>query len=318
MELARSETGSYTDSGDSQGTSALVRSYLVLTISLQVVSGFAENTIRLFGGALAANKPYIIYLIERLRSLIDIPDKRVPKEAQKAEGSKNSIWSVLKDIFGGIIDIIFNNPIVHGIMKLLNRILTAVTEELYDVIHMPSMQPIIDIFVDILLQLGKEQGELLKGLIDDILDKGADMVSGKISFSDGLQAILGDTFWTLFDSLKTIILTCVDVIDKFIQAFLNFLSGDWEIPLISALWRFTTGSNLTILNVLTYPVAFALNLAASVKYNKLPFEVWADPSTWLPAKESLIAKVPEPPQAPKWEGEVFSSVSPFLFACCVC
>lgn len=76
--------------------------------------------IRLFGGALAANKPYIIYLIKQLRSLIDLPDKRILNEAQKAEGFKNSIWSVLKDIFGGIIDIIFNNPIIHRIMKLLN------------------------------------------------------------------------------------------------------------------------------------------------------------------------------------------------------
>ncbi|KAJ7571789.1 hypothetical protein C8J56DRAFT_145750 [Mycena floridula] len=259
------------------------------TIKTQtVLVNFVTKGSNLMADAWVSNRPYIDYLIENLRDSIDIPDKR---ESPPPRESGGGFFATLKKFLGKMFDIIFNNPVVHGILNLVKRLWNAIVEE--SGIEIPSMQPIYNIFTELASRIGNDLGEQFERLLVDIMSKFSDMLSGKMDLGDTLKTLLGDGFWTLFDILQSFVVHTYDAIPKFIKEVIVYLNGEWKVPLITRLWKFMTDTPLTIMNVLTYPLAFVLNLFTVMMHGKPAFEVWPDPSTFLPPVHKLTAKVPQ-------------------------
>jgi hypothetical protein len=110
----------------------------------------------------------------------------------------------------------------------------------------------------------------------------------------------------LFDAATILLTSVVDVFGELIAALIEFISGAWK-PLSSVDWNFLTNMDLSIINALTIPIAFALNIIAKIKHGALPFDssVWTDPSAWLPTKESFLIN-PQTLSVPKSAGTPFS------------
>ncbi|TFK43966.1 hypothetical protein BDQ12DRAFT_675867 [Crucibulum laeve] len=259
----------------------------------KVLVDFTTNGVNLYAQALTDNKAYFKYIFKSIKDAIPIPNHLPPRQD---ENKSKGVLSTVKEIFGKIYDAIFNNPIMHGLMGLFNRLINVIFEE--SGIQIPSLGPLAAVFTDAMSRLGSEEAAIFERLIDGFAKTAMAMLNGTMSMADGLKHMLSDVLWTVIDSVEAILFSVIDLVGPFFKALMNFLNEEWRLPIITKLWEFITDTKLTVMNVLTYPVAFILNIiSATINSNKLPFDVWKDPTDKLPTAKSLIAEVPQDPDA---------------------
>ncbi|WP_148270209.1 hypothetical protein [Haliscomenobacter hydrossis] len=75
------------------------------------------------------------------------------------------------------------------------------------------------------------------------------------------------------DLAEAIILSFFDAMSDLIKAFKNILNAGWEIPIVSPIYKFITGSNLTFtpLQLVSYMVAIPATLLYKIIYGVAPF-----------------------------------------------
>jgi hypothetical protein len=89
-----------------------------------------------------------------------IPDTRISHSDgdKAADDTDKGFFATLKSIFGTLFDIIFNNPIMQGI---ITRIINTIIESAADVIKIPEADRLINVFTKMFPDfIGKEAANL--------------------------------------------------------------------------------------------------------------------------------------------------------------
>ena len=149
---------------------------------------------------------------------------------------------------------ILNNPIIANLLRFnpLGWILEAVTEEVGQDVQIPSLDLGIGQQIFTLL---REQFSLLVGFLQRSWAGFEAAIGEPQSIMDHLREIFKDGFWTIFDSIKKIILSIYAMVMNSFDKIANFCRGKWKIPFISDLWEDTTNIDLTLINFVSYVAA---------------------------------------------------------------
>ncbi|KAL0945253.1 hypothetical protein HGRIS_000763 [Hohenbuehelia grisea] len=186
---------------------------------------------------------------------------------------------------------IFNNPIVQWILKHnpLTWLMNEAADIVGDDIRLPDISPLASIFTDLLPDLFVDQLDLLTQFGKSVVSVIIRLVAGEIDFGGAMTELLGDTFWSVFDSVTGIATTIFDALGKFFAALFNFFTQEINMPFITDTWVAFTRQPFTVMNALTLLPAFSLNTFFTVRYKKLPFDddVLGSPSKYLPSKEQI-------------------------------
>ena len=248
-------------------TSARLLLPFVMTDKSQVLCDIAIASLDTSKRFFTLNKPVFLALIDLVqqRAAKFIKDTRPPvDDAFNTAGNR---------VLSTALDFLFNNPVLNFIMRYnpISILLEAAWEVLSDMIQVPSMKSLEDIWQRILPKLAKDEFSIIIQLVDDILIKFKAFVNGDISLSELLLDLLGDTFWTIFDALKAIILAAIDMVPDLIGALKELITGVWKFPFVTALWKAFTGEEFTLLNFITLLLAQGMNLYYLIKHDELPF-----------------------------------------------
>lgn len=154
---------------------------------------------------------------------------------------------------------IFNNPIISNLLKFnpLGWILEAIAEELGDDVKIPSLN--LNIGREIFAAL-KEQFDILLGFLKRGWAGFEAAISEPESVMNHLYDIFRDGFWTIFDSLKAIILALYSLVMNSFDAISEFCRGKWKIPYMTDLWEEITNTDFTLINFVSYLAAQFLEL----------------------------------------------------------
>ena len=213
------------------------------------------------------NKPVFV-------ALLDVVQQRAAKYIKDTRPPVDDAFNTAgNQIVSTALDFLFNNPVLNFIMRYnpISILLEAAWDALDDTIKVPSMKSLEDIWQRILPKLAKDEFSIIIQLVDDIMIKVKAFLNGDISLSGLFLNLLGDTFWTVFDALKAIILAAIDMVPDLIGAFEELITGVWKFPLITSLWEDFTGEEFTLLKFVTFLVAQGMNLYYLIKQDELPF-----------------------------------------------
>lgn len=174
--------------------------------------------------------------IEELRNYL-LPYVQDSRPAPQVNGKPDSLKS-------SPLRWLFDNPILKFIMKFnpLTIILEAAGEafdesELADMFEGPSLAPLLSIFTEILPKLMDEQLGIFFRLIEDLQEKATQFARNSGGFLDQVKSLMGDAMWTMFDSLKSILMTIWEIFGKVIEQVFELAMGTWKIPLITSVWE---------------------------------------------------------------------------------
>jgi hypothetical protein len=180
-------------------------------------------------------------------------------------------------------DWFFNNPVSSMLMKYnpLTLALDAAEEgfaealdELGISIPMVSFEPLVTILADFL----KNEGDQILSFLKLIKTKLPQAFEDPSQTGSILSEIIAGGFWTLIKAFENLILTAFDSVSVSIGIVFDAISAEWKLSFISDMWKDFTGTPLTVLNVITWPIAFFMNLVNLVIHGKLPSEVWGNPT----------------------------------------
>ncbi|KAK6996855.1 hypothetical protein R3P38DRAFT_3626129 [Favolaschia claudopus] len=246
----------------------------------------------LFITALHGNGAFFAAMITDIKATISevIPDMRQvpPTTSTDSPASEGDGLSSIKAILGPVFDVLFNNPIASVFFDILGRLMEAFSGQ--DEIIVPGVDALFTAIGSIVSKAFASGVDNISKFITDICSKLNDVSNKTITIGQFIMDLLSDTIWTIIDTLAMLLTDAVDVFDSIIVALIDFLTGAWTVPVLSSLWKFVTNTELTVMNVFTIPAAFALNIAAKIKFGKLPFDSGAspDPTSSLPTMSSLI------------------------------
>ncbi|CAM1505029.1 Fc.00g106660.m01.CDS01 [Cosmosporella sp. VM-42] len=154
---------------------------------------------------------------------------------------------------------ILNNPIIANLLKFnpLGWIMEAIAEELGEGVQIPSLE--MNIGTQIFRTL-KEQFDILLGFLKRSWAGFEAAIGQPAQVMEHLFNIFKDGFWTIFDSLKAIILSIYSLVMNSFDAIIKFCRGKWKIPFITDLWEEITNTDFTLINFVSYIAAQVLEL----------------------------------------------------------
>lgn len=212
-----------------------------------------------------------------------IKDTRVPVSTPGKPDKPNPFMKLLGWIF--------NNPILRFLMKYnpITWLMGEVADIVGDDIRLPDISPLFSIITDILPQLLGDQFDIVSQFGQSFMDVLQRLITREIDLGTALKELLGDVFWSIFDSVSGVALAIFDAAGKFFAALFNVFTQEIKIPLMTDLWEALTDQPLTVMNVITLVPSFAMNTFFLAQYKKLPFdeEMMGSPSSYLPTKDQL-------------------------------
>lgn len=133
----------------------------------------------------------------------------------------------------------------------------AFAEEVGDDVQIPSLN--INIGSE-LLQTLKHQFDILFGFLKRSWAHFGAAIGQPDNVMEHLYVIFKDGFWTIFDSLKAILLDLYALAMNSFGAITDFCHGKWKIPDMTDLWEELTGCDFTVINFVSYIGAQILEL----------------------------------------------------------
>ncbi|KAK7001514.1 hypothetical protein R3P38DRAFT_3284352 [Favolaschia claudopus] len=257
----------------------------------KILANYATTSLKTFGRVMSGNGAFFAAMIKDIKATINdvIPDMReVTTDTSTNPSADGDGLSSIKAILGPVFDVLFNNPIASVFFDILGRLMEAFSGQ--DEIIVPGVDALFTAIDSIVSKAFASGVDNISKFITDICAKLNDVCNKTITIGQFVMDLLSDTIWTIIDTLAMLLMDAVDVFDSIVVALIDFLTGAWTIPVLTSLWKFVTNTELTVMNVLTIPAAFALNIAAQIKFGKLPFDsgAWPDPTNSLPSMSSLI------------------------------
>ena len=170
-----------------------------------------------------------------------------PYSAQELKKPESSASSLL------------NNPIISNLLKFnpLSWIMEAIAEETGDDVKIPTLDLNIGRQVFTALQ---KQLELLVGFIQRSWTSFQAAIGQPERVMDHLFTVFRDGFWTIFDSIKSIILAVYSLVMNSFDKIVDFCRGTWEIPSMTELWKDLTNTDFSLINFVSYVTAQVLEL----------------------------------------------------------
>jgi hypothetical protein len=149
---------------------------------------------------------------------------------------------------------LLNNPIISNLLRLnpLGWIMEAIAEESGDDIKIPSLD--LNIGGQVFAAL-KKQFELLVGFIQRSWASFQAAIGQPERVMDHLFAIFSDGFWTIFESIKSIILAVYSLLMNSFDKIADFCRSTWEIPSRTELWKDLTDTDFSLINFVSYVAA---------------------------------------------------------------
>ncbi|KAF2133764.1 hypothetical protein P153DRAFT_427689 [Dothidotthia symphoricarpi CBS 119687] len=196
-----------------------------------------------------------------------IPDSRPP--ANDESNRKPSL-----------ISRILNNPVIKALMKfnpmswVLEAMAEGIEEMLGDKLVIPSLDSVFAPFKSLLGDLTDDFAGLLERLFDAIWSELKNLIAHPSKVIEILIRVLGDVFYTAFDTVKVFILACYDAFLAAIQASRDLLTAKWVIPGLTDEWEESKGQDFNLLNCGTYLLAQIMNVTHLFSSSKaeLPFD----------------------------------------------
>lgn len=154
---------------------------------------------------------------------------------------------------------ILNNPIIANLLKFnpLGWVIEAVTEEIGEDVQIPLLN--LGIGSEIFKLLG-QQFDLLLSFLKRSWASFEAAIGEPESVMVHLYNVFRDGFWSIFDSLKNIILAIFSVLMETFSSIAEFCRGKWMIPYITDIWEELTDTGFTPINFVSYVAAQLLEL----------------------------------------------------------
>ncbi|KAJ4303815.1 hypothetical protein N0V90_002716 [Kalmusia sp. IMI 367209] len=225
-------------------------------------------------------------VIENTRSNLStyIKDQRAPLQPNGDKFTDATRSTLLSQL-----DFLFNNPIISTIEKYnpLTIFMDAVTGGISDALAETGTSlsltgdsvwtKILTILADFFVQ----EGENFTRLLEDTCTRISDVVADFSKAKQEVNALLGDAFWTLFDSIKILIVQLWKLITALIDGIMDLVAQELPVPIVKDLWEDFAEQPFSIINIITYVAAQIFNIISITMNNKLPFESWGDPRQTL-------------------------------------
>ncbi|KAF5647296.1 putative RNA-directed DNA polymerase from transposon X-element [Fusarium sp. NRRL 52700] len=223
------------------------------TFRYKKVEATQKELAALIGNGLSLTSRCLHHNHDRLEQTIDIVGEFIASFISRPYSQGHQ--SDMKSSGGSILD----NPIISNLLKFnpLRWIMEAITEEIGDDVQIPSLN--INIGPQ-LLQTLKKQFDILFGFLKRSWSSFEAAIGQPNDVMEHLYNIFEDGFWTIFDSLKAIILEIYGLVMNSFDAIRSFCQGRWKIPFVTDLWEELTGTDFTLINFVSYIGAQILEL----------------------------------------------------------
>ncbi|KAG5753245.1 hypothetical protein H9Q70_004091 [Fusarium xylarioides] len=223
------------------------------TFRYKKVEATQKELATLIGNGLSLTSRFLHHNHDRLGQTIDIVGEFIASFISRPYSQGHQ--SDTESSGGSILD----NPIISNLLKFnpLSWIMEAIAEEIGDDVQIPSLN--INIGSQ-LLQTLKNQFDILFGFLKRSWSSFEAAIGQPSDVMEHLYNIFKDGFWTIFDSLKAIILDIYGLVMNSFDAIRNFCQGKWKIPFMTDLWEELTGTDFTLINFVSYIGAQILEL----------------------------------------------------------
>lgn len=212
--------------------------------------------------------------------------KRIKDQRAPLQPGGDKLTSALKSssMFKSL-EFFFNNPIMSTIQKYnpLNIFMDAIEGGISDALVETGTN--INLTEDsvwtkilgILAEFFIQEGENIMRLFEDLKTRITSIVTDFNKAKVEANAILGDAFWTFFDSIKILVVQLWKLLTALIDGILDLVAQELPVPIINELWKDFAEQPFTIVNIFTYVGALVMNIVSISLNGKLPFEAWGDP-----------------------------------------
>ncbi|KAJ5726254.1 uncharacterized protein N7483_007611 [Penicillium malachiteum] len=212
---------------------------------------------------LTVNRESMICLLDDVAALVQrfIDDPRdLPKENQEQKPSLSS----------GIM----NNPFIRLLLTInpISWIMEAIEEEIPD-IQVPSLTPLLQEMQQVVGRSMNREGQIIRQLLDTLIEQFEKARNGNQTVLAAFMTSLQGTFWTLYDTLRTMVEGLYDWILVFIRGIGSILTQVWKIPGLTDLWEDITGTEFTLLGFATYLPIVVTNFHRLMVFDQLPVEM---------------------------------------------
>lgn len=157
-------------------------------------------------------------------------------------------------------------------------------------IKMPSPGKKFDLAATI---LGGVDSTIISQVFNTVLSTFSSLISNGVGANPGnvkdvLLNGLGNLFHTLIDTAKSVLNGLLGALGGLISSMKDFLTGEWNIPGLTDVWKDLTGLDFTILNFFTYILAFIWKAIAL-----LPSLIFGDSQSNPMDTDHLLEKMEE-------------------------
>lgn len=194
-----------------------------------------------------------------VRPFIDDP-RGLPKEDQEKKPSLSST--------------IMKNPVIRLLSSInpISWIMEAIEEEIGE-FHVPSLAPLLQEMQQVIGKSMDHESQIISQLLDTLIEQFEMARNGKKGVLEAFMASLQGTFWTLFDTLRTMMEGLYDCMLVLIRGIGPILTEVWKIPGLTDLWEDITGTEFTLLGFATFLPAAVTNFQCLMAYEQLPVKL---------------------------------------------
>ena len=212
-------------------------------------------------------------LREKLKPIIK--DHRPAHDASK-KGQDNPGLTALRWML--------DNPVLAAIRKyspifwILDAEDEGAMEGLGDSLKIPDCTILFRTMEEVTKTIVDENVVAIWDLLAEVWDGLQATLADPSQASKKAQSLLFDTFWTIFDAVKSVIVGAYKLVAAVVEQFFEVLKGEWKVPLLSETFKAWADQPFSFLNLATYWLAQIMHIFFEAIFKKKPFEVLGDPS----------------------------------------
>lgn len=220
----------------------------------------------------------------KLASVAEDPRRRQPKDGDL---DPKGFGDVIKGFSW-----FFHNPIAQKIIQYnpFSLAIQAAEDGINEGfealgIKLPSLS--LDSLFAVITKFINEESKQLMSFLQLLMDKLPELLMHPSKMLSILAEIGAGGLWTLLESARNLVISLIDFLAEGLDMILACINDTWQLGWVSDLWDDFTGVPLTALNVVTYPLASAWNLASLVLHGDTPFHATNKPASIM---ETLLAR----------------------------